>query len=250
MEYDPDEIQMEVFPRDELDIDALISELESAGVIMRYEIDGVPLIWIRNFVEHQNPHRNEKPSALPPHPDETRKVETLPEHSSNYPRTHAESVTLNIETVTLNQEQAERNGTEMRKRSGTERNGKPVPVGKILRAPPAADTPIPAETAPCGTISPQPIPGPHQGKKITVDRILAASHDPPEAAPYWTEVCQRLTAVGEIEILRDALSRVENEDGFKKPAAYLNRQCNDALKRHGRQMPKPWKQPTNQESRT
>jgi hypothetical protein len=53
MEDRPRRIKAECFPYDELDVDAMLSELHSAGFIDRYEVEGVKIIEVRSFEKHQ-----------------------------------------------------------------------------------------------------------------------------------------------------------------------------------------------------
>lgn len=66
LEDRPKRIKIEVFPADDLDIDALLASLEEQGLIARYEAEGIRCIEIPKFLEHQRPHSQEKPSKLPP----------------------------------------------------------------------------------------------------------------------------------------------------------------------------------------
>jgi len=43
----------------------LLQELANRKFILRYEVNGERYIQIFTFIEHQNPHRNEKPSTIP-----------------------------------------------------------------------------------------------------------------------------------------------------------------------------------------
>lgn len=74
LEDRPKRIKMEVFPADDVDMDALLDELASVGSIQRYSAVGTAAIWIPGFERHQNPHMQEKPSAVPL-PDD---VDTVP----------------------------------------------------------------------------------------------------------------------------------------------------------------------------
>lgn len=65
LEDRPKQIKMEVMPADNVDCNASLDELQSIGVIERYEVDGKRYIQIINFGKHQNPHRDEKPSTIP-----------------------------------------------------------------------------------------------------------------------------------------------------------------------------------------
>lgn len=70
LEDRPKKIKIQVFPADPVDCEALLCELDEAALILRYEADGEKYIWIPGFRAHQNPHRREKPSEFPPHPDD------------------------------------------------------------------------------------------------------------------------------------------------------------------------------------
>lgn len=61
----PKQIKMEIFPADNLDCDALLSSLADTGMLLRYEVDGGRYLQIKNFLKHQNPHRDEQASILP-----------------------------------------------------------------------------------------------------------------------------------------------------------------------------------------
>ena len=64
--YDkPLEIKVQALPYDDVDIDALLNELDGR-FITRYVVQDKKLIQINNFEKHQNPHKNENQSVLPP----------------------------------------------------------------------------------------------------------------------------------------------------------------------------------------
>ena len=66
LEDRPKQIKMELFPADNLDCDSLLSDLEKIGVIQRYKHDGNSYIQVLNFAKHQNPHKDERASTIPP----------------------------------------------------------------------------------------------------------------------------------------------------------------------------------------
>lgn len=68
LEDRPRRIKAEVFPYDPVDVDAALSRLEKAGFVIRYVADGRKCIEVVNFGKHQNPHKKEAASALPPRP--------------------------------------------------------------------------------------------------------------------------------------------------------------------------------------
>lgn len=53
LEDRPRFLKSQLLPYDDADMDALLGELAVAGMIMRYEVDGVRLISIPNFLKHQ-----------------------------------------------------------------------------------------------------------------------------------------------------------------------------------------------------
>lgn len=65
----PKKIKIDVFPADNLDIDAMLSALHNGGFIVRYEVDGGKFIQITNWNKHQNPHHTEKNSVIPAQPN-------------------------------------------------------------------------------------------------------------------------------------------------------------------------------------
>ena len=61
----PKQIKMEIYPADSLDIEAMLVDLVEGGFIQRYQVDGKRFIQVENFLKHQHPHRDEKPSTIP-----------------------------------------------------------------------------------------------------------------------------------------------------------------------------------------
>lgn len=70
LEYRPKRIKAELLPYDGEDMALLLGELETHGLVKRYEVDGKEYLWIPTFSRHQKPHPNEKQSEIPPCPDE------------------------------------------------------------------------------------------------------------------------------------------------------------------------------------
>lgn len=67
LEDRPLRIKAETFPyRDGLDIDSILNWLEAEGFVLRYEVSGRRYIQVLNFSKHQNPHKNETASDIPP----------------------------------------------------------------------------------------------------------------------------------------------------------------------------------------
>jgi len=65
MEDRPKKIKMAIFPADDVDVDDGLNQLEKAGFLVRYEVDGARYIQILAFDKHQHPHKDEKQSEIP-----------------------------------------------------------------------------------------------------------------------------------------------------------------------------------------
>ena len=61
----PKKIKMALFPADDINIDEQLDLLHNAKLIHRYGIDNIQYIQVINFLKHQKPHPNEKPSVIP-----------------------------------------------------------------------------------------------------------------------------------------------------------------------------------------
>ena len=72
LEDRPKRIKAEVLPYDDCDVPGLLQDLHDHGLILRYKVAGAQYIQILSFAKHQNPHKNEAPSAIPA---------PVPEHS-------------------------------------------------------------------------------------------------------------------------------------------------------------------------
>lgn len=66
LEDRPKRIKAEAFPYDDADVDEMLDNLQGAGFIARYSVDGKRLIQVHNFTKHQRPHNNETASEIPP----------------------------------------------------------------------------------------------------------------------------------------------------------------------------------------
>jgi len=68
LEDRPKKIKMEVFPADDVAIAPMLDELDRAGFIRRYTVDGKACIVVNNWEKHQAPHHTERASTLPEPP--------------------------------------------------------------------------------------------------------------------------------------------------------------------------------------
>lgn len=66
LEDRPKRIKMALFPADNVDINAMLADLERMGFIRRYNAGGTAAIQIVNWSKHQNPHHTEKKSEISP----------------------------------------------------------------------------------------------------------------------------------------------------------------------------------------
>lgn len=66
LEDRPKRIKGELFPFDTFEVGPLLDELHARGFIVRYRNEAGSFIQISKFLEHQNPHYSEKPSAIKP----------------------------------------------------------------------------------------------------------------------------------------------------------------------------------------
>jgi hypothetical protein len=62
----PKRMRGELFPYDDVDVDVALDALVVGGFIVRYVMNEKKLIQVVNFLKHQNPHRKEAKSVLPP----------------------------------------------------------------------------------------------------------------------------------------------------------------------------------------
>lgn len=65
LEDRPRRLKAEYLPYDDCDPDALLNQLEKAGFVVRYIVDGSAFIAIPAFNKHQNPHMREPASSIP-----------------------------------------------------------------------------------------------------------------------------------------------------------------------------------------
>lgn len=92
----PMRIKAEVLPYDDVDINSLLNDLQEAEFIIRYSVDGSNYIQIINFSKHQNPHKNEAESTIPPY------VETAQEmHSTSTVQVQEKHTTNRADSLNL-----------------------------------------------------------------------------------------------------------------------------------------------------
>ncbi|MGB6771162.1 MAG: hypothetical protein WBF51_04070 [Candidatus Dormiibacterota bacterium] len=77
LEDRPKRLKADVFPYDDVDVNAALDGLAERQMIQRYRVKGAALITVVNFPKFQRCHPREKPSVLPG-PDEADPVEDKP----------------------------------------------------------------------------------------------------------------------------------------------------------------------------
>ncbi len=65
LEDRPKRLKAEIFPYDDVDVDAGLTALASRGFIVRYTAEGGRYIQVTSFLKHQNPHKREAESQIP-----------------------------------------------------------------------------------------------------------------------------------------------------------------------------------------
>lgn len=64
-EWRPKKMKIHILPYDNKDINELLDQLITAGLVKQYNIDGKDYGLVRGFLTHQSPHLKERPSELP-----------------------------------------------------------------------------------------------------------------------------------------------------------------------------------------
>lgn len=102
LEDRPKKIKMELFPCDNVDVEAMISELHASNFVLRYEVENIKLIQVLNFDKHQRPHHQEAKSMLSPPPCNDNLRTTSSQGASQPSRSRSDSLipdTLNTDSL-------------------------------------------------------------------------------------------------------------------------------------------------------
>lgn len=65
LEDRPKRLKAELFPYDDLDVDAGLGRLANAGFLTRYDVNGIRYIVVTRWLKHQRPQAKEPPSEIP-----------------------------------------------------------------------------------------------------------------------------------------------------------------------------------------
>lgn len=93
----PLKIKKDIFPYRTIEprvFNGYLTGLNTLGFLIRYEVDGLALIQIINFEDHQSPHHTEKESVLPPPPQQLLETHRVAEVTGTHPLFHGESTDL------------------------------------------------------------------------------------------------------------------------------------------------------------
>ena len=66
LEDKPKRIKIQALPYDDCNVEKLLNDLFKANFIVRYQVNDQKYIQVVNFTKHQNPHKNETYSVIPP----------------------------------------------------------------------------------------------------------------------------------------------------------------------------------------
>ncbi len=211
----PLRIKAEILPYDNCEVDSLLDELMQSGFIQRYQVDGEGYIQIINFSKHQNPHKRETPSEIPPcscssttkaQPrQDLGKDDTRPRFPNNAEAEYQEGEKGSDESVVPAEDNAETLRSDCDKASGSKASRKKHDLGTTKAGPrqePARlipDSLIPDSLIP--TTSPTDA---DEGDTKPSDK----NHDPSVAE---MELCKNFAIAGAFEDLR------------KNPAAFYKK---------------------------
>lgn len=104
LEDRPKRIKAEILPYDNVDGDALLSQLVERGFIVRYCVDGHPYLSIPTFIKNQQPHINEAQSTIPAPPDTLLDKEEYPTSTVQAPEQYSANSPLTLNPSSLNSE--------------------------------------------------------------------------------------------------------------------------------------------------
>lgn len=94
LEDRPLRIKATILPYDNGDVNKMLDELQDAGLILRYSVDGQKYIQIVNFEKHQSPHYKEPESTIPAPDDRYQNPRLCPQSSNAKPQTFSQECDL------------------------------------------------------------------------------------------------------------------------------------------------------------
>ncbi len=112
----PKRIKVQVLPYDDVDMEDVINDLAAGGFVLRYEVAGEGFVKIKNFIRHQNPHKQERDagSNVPDYPDaehaSPQRVEALRNNFGTASEANVlipDSLNLNPDSLNLNPERGD-----------------------------------------------------------------------------------------------------------------------------------------------
>lgn len=94
LEDRPLRIKAAVLPYDNGDVNKMLDELQDAGLILRYSVDGQKYIQVLNFEKHQSPHYKEPESTIPEPNDSHKSPRLSPQSSNGKPEAFSQEIDL------------------------------------------------------------------------------------------------------------------------------------------------------------
>lgn len=247
MEYRVRRIRMDVFPADpEVDVEGLIDELEGAGFVRRYTVDGRTFLWIPNFKKHQRPHVDEPDSVLPPHPEDPD-----PDGGKARVKKVPGPVSTGGDGGDTSDARCGHGGSTVEARCGHGVGSVSARSGSRL-----LNTDCGMRNADSGMrkgaaapVSVSAVLSVEDGTGAVVGRLLALG-DGPEYGRWWEVVLARMEACDGLGTLLEALEHAEDcgsaavraakgKGPMTAPANFVAAACGKWLKAHGGSLPRP-----------
>jgi hypothetical protein len=247
MENRPKKIKMELLPADDLDVSALLNELAANGLLSFYG-ENDRLIWICGFSKHQNPHKDEKASVLPPHPDDLSSDHAGAEEA---PCKHGASTVQDSCLHGVGAEEAPYlhdanpadsrfpipdsrfpTDTETEPRESESARNAQAPVGESGQPPSSPEVPPERSRA---------APSKAQKREQGLDELMRLTGDPPHYRDWWRDVLELLDSTRGGSVLKQAIKSVERASpgSLAHPGKVIGKRIDAHLKKHGKRLPAP-----------
>ncbi len=95
LEDRPKRLKANIFPYDDVDLEAILRDLVAAGFVRRYVVDGQACLQVVHWTEHQRPRDDEPESRLPPPPGDGDAPPSRDSDESVTPKTRPRPVAVN-----------------------------------------------------------------------------------------------------------------------------------------------------------
>ncbi len=92
LEDRPKRIHISCLPYDQVNVDSMLTDLETSGFIVRYSVDGKKYIQIINWLKHQAPHHKEADSEIPEYDINHKDIHAQAKHDSSIPQAQVNEI--------------------------------------------------------------------------------------------------------------------------------------------------------------